>query len=302
MYPEMHTTEIPNAGWDRRIRLFHLRRLVTSFVIESERYVVVLDTLINPQTATELLNFVQPALNGRQLLVINTHADWDHCWGNSIFAGPHALHPAPIIAHKICRERVWSDESRAELAEMQQQSPRTFDDVQLQPPTITFDGECTIDGGDLTFVLAHTPGHQPDHVSVWLPELRTVFAGDAAEMPLPYVTNPFTLPELRASLAKLRALDATTALYCHARGHYTTDVIHNNIAYFDTLERQVRAALDAGRLPDQLDDSTDIATLIDFPFERVPGYEALDVDEQQAYRSTHQLAARAMASYVRTKR
>lgn len=44
-----------------------------------------------------------------------------------------------------------------------------FQDVEISGPTMTFAGETmTINAGDLTLDLIHTPGHAPDHVGVWI--------------------------------------------------------------------------------------------------------------------------------------
>ena len=45
------------------------------------------------------------------------------------------------------------------------------DGVRLTPPTITFEDRLWIDGGDLALELFSTPGHQPDHISVWIPQI-----------------------------------------------------------------------------------------------------------------------------------
>src|SRR5262245_20868780 len=89
---------IPNAGWDPRILVARCGTLVDVFVVVAERYVVLVDTLINPGTAAELLRIAEPHLDGRRLLVVNTHAHWDHAWGNQLFCGLGARHPAPIVA------------------------------------------------------------------------------------------------------------------------------------------------------------------------------------------------------------
>lgn len=297
--PEMQLQPVPNGGWDDRVHLFQLGRLVTTFAIVSQRYVVLLDTLINTATATQLLHEIKPLLGDRQLLVINTHADWDHCWGNAVFAGPEALHPAPIIAHRLCRERLLSGEAQAKLHLKRTEDPATFGDVRLEPPTLAFDGSFTIDGGDLTFELVHTPGHQPDHIAVWLPEIRALFVGDAAEVPMPYIANPHTLPELRATLQKLHEFRAQTVFYCHARGHASPSVIADNIAYFDRLEGQIRAALRAERVPEDLDDIPDAPGLIAFPFADVPNVAGLEADETAAFAAMHDHAIRAAITYFR---
>lgn len=288
---------VPNTGWDERIHAFQYGRLVTVFAIVSARYVVLIDTLLNRHAAAAVLASLRNQLTDRQLLVINTHADWDHCWGNGVFDGPEVMYHAPIIAHQLCRERILSSESRAELAQMQHEAPEVFGDVLLVPPTIVFNNTLVIDGGDLTLELIHTPGHQPDHSSIYIPEIRTLFVGDAAEQPIPYLADFATLPLLRESLQRLAAYDAQTAFYCHARGITSPQVIHDNIAYFDEVERRVRES----SLPvlESFDEATDWEALIDFPFEQVRGVERMAADEREAYRDNHRRALAAMTHWIK---
>lgn len=290
-------TITPNRGWDERILVFQLDRLVTSFAVISDRYVVLLDTLINATTARTILDTIRPNLDTRQMLVINTHADWDHCWGNMLFAGSDESYTAPIIGHRLCRERMLSEAARVELAEMQQQSPGAFDGVRIEPPTITFDNHLLIDGGDLTFELIHTPGHQPDHISVFIPEIRAVFAGDATEATLPFGT----LPQLRTSLERLQALHPEAVFACHAPGRYDPQLLADNLAYFNDLEQRTATALVAGTIPARIDATTDVEGLIGYPFADVPMLFALQPDEYEAYRDGHRLGIREMITYLRSR-
>lgn len=68
-------------------------------------------------------------------------------------------------------------------------------------------------------------------------------------MPPNYPIPPRTvdgLPLMRASLDALTAFEAQTVLYCHAPVAAGPDLLHDNIAYFDGLERACRAALQRG--------------------------------------------------------
>src|SRR3954465_14657942 len=110
---ETYTNKIEwlaTQGWDSRIHIAANGDLVNVFILITERYVILVDTLINPVTARALVEHAQPYLPGRQLLVINSHSDWDHAWGNQVFAGANAPYPAPIIAH----EKSWSQYNRQE--------------------------------------------------------------------------------------------------------------------------------------------------------------------------------------------
>lgn len=207
-------TEVSFDGLDRRLRVFRAGNEVDTCVVVTERYVVVMDTMATPELAAGIVERVHDVLDGRLLLVVNTHADWDHCWGNALFAAPGGRYPAPIIGHELSRQRLCSAQAQEFLQERRHAEPR-FADVRLVPPTITFRESLRIDGGDLTLQLIPTPGHSEDHISVWLPELRVVLAGDAAESPIPYIEGPATLPALRSSLALLAALDPAVVIPCH---------------------------------------------------------------------------------------
>lgn len=85
-----HTNDVQlvaNAGWDERILVCRNGELVDTNIIITRRYVVVVDTMINPATAGALLDLARRYTEGkRSLLAINTHADYDHAWGNQTFA------------------------------------------------------------------------------------------------------------------------------------------------------------------------------------------------------------------------
>lgn len=244
---------LPNKGWDERVLVCRYEEVVDVFIVITERYVVIVDTVINAPTAVDVLHFAQPHLiNQRQLLIINTHADYDHCWGNQIFGGDYPMHPAPILAHRLCADRFQEPRAAEFLAEMQAREPELYKKVRLTPPNLLFTDTFTIDGGDLTLQLFPTPGHAPDHVSIFIPEIRLLLAGDAAERPFPFARAAETLPQLRQSLRAMADLDPEYTLCCHDLSSSSTLIIQQNIAYFDALEARCRAAL-ANGIPSELE-------------------------------------------------
>ena len=288
---------VPNQGWDARILVCRCGTLVDTFIVVSDRYVVLIDTLINRRTAEALLEIARPYLAGRQLLAVNTHADWDHAWGNHVFAGLSALLPTPIIASRLCAERLRSEAAQLKLAEMCASEPGRFGDVVLTPPSLLFEQQLVIDGGDLTLQLFATPGHKPDHIAIFIPEIRTLLPGDAAELPFPFVESAATLPAMRDSLGRMAALNAETALYCHAPVTIGPALLQQNMAYFDTIEQRCRDALARG-IPGAPAADADVEALVGFAFA-----EALPADADAAalegfYRPGHQAAIRAMLEYL----
>jgi glyoxylase-like metal-dependent hydrolase (beta-lactamase superfamily II) len=221
-------SEVP-PGVDNRVRRFRLGDEVDSFVVRTERLLVVVDTLSTPADAALLRAAIAADATGRSLVVVDTHADYDHAWGNSVFAD------VPIIGHVRCGERLRGHEAAADIARWSAQMPGRFDDVVATPPSVLLgDGGLVLDGGDVTIELLHTPGHSDDHVSLHLRELGILLAGDAAEVPFPHVDSAHGLVRARASLERLASLGATCVLPCHGG---TTDpiILERNLAWLDAV-------------------------------------------------------------------
>lgn len=259
---------VPNAGWDERILVCRNGRLVQTFIIISQHFVFLVDTVINPHTAQQMMAIAEPHLPGRSLLIINTHADYDHAWGNQLFAGPAAPYPAPIIGRRAVAEQFASPEVLAYLAELQQKEPAIFGHVRLTPPTLLFDNELEINGGDLTLKLFAAPGHTADHTAIYIPEINTLLAGDGAEFPYPAARVPAGLPQMRQSLANMAALQPQNALYCHAPVTIGPQLLHDNMAYFDQMESRCRAALAQG-VPAALPPDLDLIALVGCPIDEM---------------------------------
>lgn len=264
-----HTNEVQvvaNEGWDERIVVCRNGRLVDTFIITTKRYVIIVDTMINAVTGRKLLEVAEGKLdNSRQLLVVNTHADYDHSWGNMVFGGETAVHPAPIIGSKLSVPLFQRPEAQETLKQFQEQEPDIFNEVVFVPPTVQIDEQLVIDGGDLTIELLPTPGHTIDHYSLYIPEINTLLAADAAELPYPMARTVDGLPAMRQSLAQLAAMNAETVLYCHAPVTIGPQLLQDNKAYFDKLEEKCRAALAQG-VPAQPDETADVIALVDCTF------------------------------------
>ncbi len=85
-----------------------------------------------------------------------------------------------------------------------------IDDSAIRPD-ITFDKEMSLDVGGMQFELLHTPGETPDHLTVWVPELKAVFVGDNLYESFP---NMYTLRGTRPRwpLEYIAAIDRALAL------------------------------------------------------------------------------------------
>ncbi|MGS4887899.1 MBL fold metallo-hydrolase [Roseibium sp. MB-4] len=238
----MTTTDLELAtypGLDERIIVIRAGDEVDCVFVVTERFNVLVDTLATPALCARALELVSAHIGDRPLITINSHMDWDHFWGNSAL-DPHT----PIIAHSAAVARLSDPDAKHMLAEKRAEEPR-FKNVEIVPPTITFSGNTmSLHGGDLTLELLHTPGHTPDHVAVWIPEVRTCLAVDAVEYPIPEVWNqsPDNLRKLCTSLKQIRDLHPNHVVLAHGQ---TADpeVAAANIDYFTKLRDAV------GRVP-----------------------------------------------------
>ncbi|GGG13701.1 hypothetical protein GCM10010924_48530 [Rhizobium wenxiniae] len=260
---------------DERIIILRAGDEVDAVFIRTARYNVLVDTLATPALCRQALGLLAEHMAARPLLVINSHMDWDHFWGNAALD-----RGVPIIAHATASDRLRQPTARKTLEEKKRK--RRFQDVEIFAPTMTFTGEImTVHGGDLTLELIHTPGHTPDHVAVWIPELRTCLAVDAVEFPIPEVwsSDPADLRALCASLTRIRDLQADYVVLAHGQSAAPA-VVDANLRYFARLRGRVAGLSDvrtdasvlAGREGFRLQDMVTMPT--DMPDETRAFYEA----------------------------
>lgn len=219
---------------DPRITVLRAGDEVDAVFVRTERFNVLVDTLSTPSLCRQALALLADKIGDRPLLVINSHMDWDHFWGNAALG-----RNVPIFAHDNALERL-RDRAALQTLNEKTSDPR-FGDVELVAPTITFTGQSmAIQGGDLTLELIHTPGHTPDHIAVWIPEIRTCLAVDAVEWPIPEVwsKDPGDLRALCTSLKRIRDLQARYVVLAHGQ---TADpaIVDANLHYFSALQDRV---------------------------------------------------------------
>jgi glyoxylase-like metal-dependent hydrolase (beta-lactamase superfamily II) len=279
-------TEVPNT-WDTRVRMFSAANEsgseVDCFVVITDRFAVVIDTFSTPEDAMQMIELVRPKLENRQLLVVNTHQHFDHVWGNSLFA-PGKECAAPILASELSREP-----ARAQAANLIQKRTEEarFAGLHLLEPNLYFQNEFLIDGGDLSLHLIPAPGHTPDQVVVWIPELSILLAADALEFPFPYVANPADLPVMLETMRKLQTLNPKTVLPCHG-GVHDASLIERNLTYFAALETNVKKAIP--KLGATWRELENLSDLVGFSFEdalKSLGLEPKSADE--IYREFHNI-------------
>jgi len=284
---------------DERIRVF--RRTfhaikefegmeVDAYIVITDHDVIVLDTLLCPEDVSFMMQSVKNQLRGRLLLCINSHADWDHAWGNCYFTGENL---APIIAHDHCLTRLQSTEAHKELLDFQQHSS-TFKNVFLLPPTITFNQHFTIHGGNLTIELLHAPGHHLDQIVAWIPELHLLLAFDAVEKPLPLIEGANCVPHMFTTLEQLIALQPLHVLCSHGKTN-SPDQLKQNLSYICEIERRCKSVLQK-RKPG-VNDLVHVSELINYSFNEVVGNTTETID-RIFYTQAHENNCQAIMKWL----
>ena len=198
---------------------------VRAALLLGERLSVVIDTLLCPEDMAPLLRLL--AEHGRPVAVVNTHADWDHVWGNPAFPG------ARILGHRLCRARLLDAEARVVLERKRGETPGLYDNAALVPPDVTFETSMALHLGGLTLELHHLPGHTADCLVAYVPERRLLYAGDCAEDPFPLL-NSGPLDGWVAGLRGWAERDVATVVPSHGRIS-GTELLRNNAEYLEGL-------------------------------------------------------------------
>lgn len=140
--------------------------------------------LIDPAGAATAAEHFRKIIESNPLqAILLTHAHQDHA--NDI-AQWRAGRDIPVIAqrefkryYEYCdelqgllsrRNAIWSGKLPGEL--------RIEESPEQEKANIYFDDRYELAVGDIHFQLFHTPGETPDHVTIWVPELKAVFVGD----------------------------------------------------------------------------------------------------------------------------
>jgi glyoxylase-like metal-dependent hydrolase (beta-lactamase superfamily II) len=200
-----------DASWTEIATGVHQRRYepldVSVVAIDGKDGLLLVDTRCDPTEADELIAEVAIRFASPVRWVVNTHAHFDHSFGNQRF-GPGSELDVPIYGHRNVRRHYTEFEAprlAAYLADPSREPDRNWQDVVLTPPTHEVSERDSIDiGGRVVELVPLAPGHTDTDIALLVPDARLWILGDIVEESGPpmYGSGSFPLgwPEVLDSL------------------------------------------------------------------------------------------------------
>lgn len=226
---------------------------VASYAIVSGREALVYDTHISFDHARAIRSHLS-SLGVTSIRVVLSHWHTDHVAGNAGFID------CPILSNKLTRDTL-----------IEKRKVLVAKDPPINPvvmPTETFDGEMTLEVGDITVKLMQFDIHSADGTVLLLPHLGVLLAGDTLEDNVTYISEPANTARHIAELDRLAKLDFIRILPNHgdeqviASGGYPPSLVTATRDYLtrllirldepglrdESLERFIAPELSAGTL------------------------------------------------------
>lgn len=144
-------------------------------VIVSERTYYIIDSYLGPDIMRGIDKYLIDNYGEKEYILINTHSDWDHIWGNCYFNN------SPIIGHILCHEDIVT----SGIEYLNSNSEYIRGNVSIRPPNIVFDSKIFYIEDSIEIV--YTPGHSKDSISVIDRKDGVLYGGDNIERPIPYI-------------------------------------------------------------------------------------------------------------------
>ncbi len=167
---------------------------------DDSKQILIIDA---PMEVDRLLEDRASELGGEVVLVVLTHAHWDHVGTTNQL---HNQFSAPIAAHPLTKDRLANPESSGV------DLPVTIQAV--NPDRWLHDGDL-VPLGRHEFTVMHLPGHDPGHIALYSEPDRLLISGDVL---FPNGHGRLDIPgasesDMTASLQRLAALPEDVVVY-----------------------------------------------------------------------------------------
>ena len=227
-------------------------------VVDGDQSLLV-DTLFDLVLTSEMLDALRRAAPAAAAIdvLVNTHANGDHCYGNQLVEGAH------IVASKQCAEEM-SEVPAGLLAGLVAAAPTLgaageflsaifggfdFAGIDVTTPNETFEGELELRVGDRVVRLLEVgPAHTRGDVVVHVPDAATVFTGDILFNGGHPIVWAGPVQNWVDACRRIAELEPETVVPGHGAVTDVSAVLRLQ-RYFEELTEHARRCFDAGLSP-----------------------------------------------------
>ncbi|MCG3260637.1 MAG: MBL fold metallo-hydrolase [Candidatus Heimdallarchaeota archaeon] len=194
------------------------------YVINGEEHIFICDTGFGSDSVNAILDYLRTLdIHSKPFIVFNSHADYDHVWGNHVFK------ESEIIAHELSPE-IFQKEGE-EILEIYGEHKRG--EVILTPPNRLFKEKIVFKIEGVEFY--HSPGHTLESSSCFDHKEKVLFVGDNIESPFPYI-NFLNLENYCDSLREYLSRNAKVIISGHDEVMFDESLILKNLQYLETIQ------------------------------------------------------------------
>lgn len=194
------------------------------YVINGEEHIFICDTGFGSDSVNAILDYLRTLdIHSKPFIVFNSHADYDHVWGNHVFK------ESEIIAHELSPE-IFQKEGE-EILEIYGEHKRG--EVMLTPPNRLFKEKIVFKIEGVEFY--HSPGHTLESSSCFDHKEKILFVGDNIESPFPYI-NFLNLENYCDSLREYLSRNAKVIISGHDEVMFDESLILKNLQYLETIQ------------------------------------------------------------------
>ncbi|MFD4421479.1 MBL fold metallo-hydrolase [Agromyces sp. NPDC058484] len=220
-------------------------------VVEGERELLVVDSGGDPHEGEEILADLRSRFDRPVRRLVNTHAHFDHTFGNQMF-GPGSATDAAIHGHSATArhfERYEGPRLAAWRADPAREPGMRWADVRLVPPTHPVAVPTRLDLGGCMVELRPQPrGHTDTDLVVFVPAERVWIVGDLVEESGPpmYGSGSYPLDWPRVLEAMVRELQPGDVIVPGHGRIVDRGFVAHQAADLATIADRFAAAHDAG--------------------------------------------------------
>jgi len=191
------------------------------YAIGCADYILLCDTYLGAAAMQVVVSLLKDTFGDKPITVFNTHADYDHVWGNTFFKDSKIC--AHERTHTLMAEK--NEAFRMALKDLACGENETY-----LPNEIFFDS-FIFHNEEIT--LFHAPGHTADSSLLYDARDGVIFAGDMWEAPLPCVAWHHFDVYLR-SLHSMIEMKPHIMLSAHS-GRVTDEIVTHTLRYIEAL-------------------------------------------------------------------